>query len=220
MMGTEIELKLALGSESVDAFIRIPLIEEFSLHPPEVKDLVTQYYDTADFLLWRYNTSLRIRQDGTQYVQTLKQKGKSVNGLSKRGEWEWPLADDSLNASLITDEVPPHVRAELMDLRPVFKTVFKRFLWLLHLPKRYVEEGRTTAIVELVLDQGRIEVGKAPNVKTQQISEIELELKKGTSKNLLRLSEEIAELIPVRPSNVSKAERGYRLLGLPHADAQ
>ena len=219
LMGTEIELKLIIESKSVDVFFHLPLIAEFASGACKVKRLFSRYYDTPDYLLWTHGTALRVRQDGNDFIQTLKRKGQSVQGLSERDEWEWLLNDSVLDYSLVPLNIwPPALQDRLPELQPIFNTEFKRSVWVLELPEGALAEQQDAAMVEMVLDQGNIEAKTKAERKTESILEVELELKKGVSAALFHLSKEIAEYVPVIPSNISKAERGYRLLGRVYAD--
>jgi inorganic triphosphatase YgiF len=214
-MGTEIELKLIIENENVDAFFHLPLIDEFALGACKEKRLFSQYYDTGDYLLWAHGTALRVRQEGDVFVQTLKRKGKSVQGLSERKEWEWQLKDSILDSSLVPFNLwPSSIQSRLSELQPIFNTEFKRSLLMLYLPEGCLAKGQQAATVEMVLDQGKIEAKTDIGLKTEPILEVELELKQGVSEDLFHLSKKIAEDLPISPSNVSKAERGYGLLGV------
>ena len=63
------------------------------------------------------------------------------------------------------------------------------------------------SVVEVVLDLGEV----VSENGCDQISELELELKEGTLEDLLGLSIEISQKVAIMPSDISKAERGYRL---------
>src|SRR5690606_24685239 len=66
---------------------------------------------------------------------------------------------------------------------------------------------RGESLIELALDEGWVIAGerKAP------ILEVELELRQGNLAELFNLAQELAQEVPVWLSDISKAERGYRL---------
>jgi triphosphatase len=84
------------------------------------------------------------------------------------------------------------------SLRPVFETDVERIA----MPLRVGDSE-----VELAFDRGRIRTG----ARSEQISEIELELKQGGRADIARLAERLATSIPVAYDARTKAERGYAL---------
>jgi inorganic triphosphatase YgiF len=69
-------------------------------------------------------------------------------------------------------------------------------------------------LIELVLDQGEVTAtpGGGASVSTA-LCELELELKQGSAGDLYRVALQLASAVPVLLSDISKAERGYRLMG-------
>lgn len=63
-------------------------------------------------------------------------------------------------------------------------------------------------VIEAALDQGFVIAGK----RKEEICELELELREGEPQALLELAAELAASLPLMPCDISKAERGYRLL--------
>lgn len=59
------------------------------------------YYDTHNLKLRKSNIALRIRESEGDFLQTLKSKGFSFNGLHERSEWEWKIENAKLNESLL-----------------------------------------------------------------------------------------------------------------------
>ncbi len=212
-MGKEIELKLIVHHKDVVSFLNLPLLEQFAPGGYKTKKLFSQYYDTQDYGLWRCQAALRVRYDGTCYVQTLKRKGKSHQGLTERKEWEWLVKSIEPDTALVPGEHwPAAVRNRISTLRPVFVTDFERLVWNLALPAGSFFESQPPALVEMVLDRGMIVAIGAGQPQTEPILEVELELKKGVPEVLLQLSKIITTALPAHPSDISKAERGYRLL--------
>lgn len=81
---------------------------------------------------------------------------------------------------------------------PLFETNFERLSW--HI---YLEES----LVEVALDIGLITAGSA----SEAICELEFELLAGRPSALLKLASIVAQAVPVRLGQASKAKRGYRL---------
>lgn len=194
-MGQEIELKLSIRSDAAPAFKAHPLLARLE---SQSRRLENQYFDTPDQRLTRAGSALRLRRAGGGWVQTLKTRGSNVGGLHQRDEWESERPDGQLDISLLpADQLPEGLTAD--QLVPLFVTHFNRHCWLV------THQG---AEIEVVLDEGRI----LTDATEQPISEVELELKTGELSALLDLALELTGTVPLVPSDLSKAERGYRLL--------
>ncbi len=196
-MSREVELKLALSNQDLDALRAQDLISQYSTCN-EVKHLRNQYFDTPDQQLTSEGFALRIRKSGDQYIQTLKGKGSNIAGLHQRLELDWTLPTDKLDLSLIPEDVLP-ATIERDKISPLFTTDFSREMWMLK---------DDECEVEMVLDIGEVKAGPY----SDPICEIELELKRGEIKSLFELARALGRTIPMVPSDTSKAERGYRLV--------
>jgi inorganic triphosphatase YgiF len=152
--------------------------------------------------LLRAGLALRLRLDGTRWLQTLKTEGQAAAGLHLREEWEWPLPGEALDFGLLatTPEAKlfraPRLRAAL---GPVFRTEFERTSLRLAFA-----DG---SLAELCLDRGEIRSGR----RASAISEAEIELLAGSPVRLFELALELVERVPLRLGQASKAERGYAL---------
>ncbi|MFT7371655.1 MAG: inorganic triphosphatase YgiF [Oleiphilaceae bacterium] len=200
-MATEIELKLSIvGEHDEDALIQVKnFLTSLYVDQKLLKyKLENAYYDSPDLQLNKEKIALRIRKKGNRYIQTLKTKGQSVNGLSKRGEWEWDLTQPKLNLDYLAqcDAWPKTVNTR--QLNKVFETNFTR---------HQVEFTWKEATIELALDQGEI----TSHGSKASINELELELVSGNENDLHLLYEELQKYMTLQPSDISKAERGYRL---------
>lgn len=196
-MGQEIELKLALGQEGPGALRRHPRLNGVT---PETAHLGNTYFDTPEGDLARAQMALRLRRNGDRLVQTLKTPGQGSGGLSTRGEWEWKVDGPGLDLGGLAALPPMATLGDtLLDrLEPTFITDFRRETWQLRL-------GETR--IELALDQGEIRA----NGQSVAIRELELELKAGDPGRLTELASSLAESVPLRPSDTSKAARGVAL---------
>ena len=195
VMGQEIELKLSIRPDAVEAFKTHPLLSTVS---SQSHYLENQYFDTPDQQLTAAGAALRLRRSDDHCVQTLKTRGSNVGGLHQRDEWEYERPDGRIDL----DQFPSAALPEGMQrdqLRPLFGTHFNRHRWMVT-----YQEAR----IEVVLDEGRI----LTEATEQPISEVELELKNGQLSALLDLAWRLTETVPMVPSDMSKAERGYRLL--------
>jgi len=208
-MAAEIELKLSLPEQALDALRAHPLLRACQLHEPRQRPLYNRYFDTPDQALNRHAVALRIRRQEDEFIQTLKTRGSSQGGLHQRNEWEWQLPADRLDLSLIAAGSLPDA-IDPQQLRAAFSTDFQRTTWLLE----YSAAG-AAARIELVLDEGWVKAGE----QRDPIREVELELKGGAAAALIAFARELAATLPLRICRISKAERGYRL-GCPERARQ
>jgi inorganic triphosphatase YgiF len=209
-MGKEIELKLSVDQADVDKLIHHPFIQRYATGPVVKKRLINQYFDTPEQVLRRHAMALRIRFDGKNYIQTLKKRGESRKGLTVRGEWEWAVPDMKIDLNLAPrDFWPQEVKNRPDRLAPVFRTDFERTAWRLRIPAKGVLNPAT---VEVALDQGNVIADAGQQSLLDPILEIELELLEGDEKVLLLISEQLGKSIPIKACQISKAERGYRLI--------
>jgi len=169
--------------------------------------LVNRYFDTPDLVLTQHKVALRIREQDDKIIQTVKTRGKSVNGLHQRGEWEWFLTGPHLDLTLLAAAEWPEALPvdEIKErLLPIFNTNFDRCIW-------WVTINETQ--IEVALDQGSVNYQPKEGTLLQDpICELELELKSGSLDDLLLLQQQLEAALPfLQPSDISKAERGYRL---------
>ncbi|MDH0730467.1 CYTH domain-containing protein [Pseudomonas sichuanensis] len=204
-MHTETELKLRASPETLAALREHPLLKKRNKSGWQTRELLNQYFDTPERELSAARVALRLRRDGEVIIQTLKCRGKSVAGLSERNEHEWQLDKVKLDLKKLDASCWPEQLAELdkKTIKPLFTTDFTR---------EYAEiswgRGKAKVVIEAALDQGFVIAGK----RKEAICELELELREGAPEALLELAAELAATLPLMPCDISKAERGYRLL--------
>ncbi|NIC05034.1 CYTH domain-containing protein [Billgrantia bachuensis] len=197
-MSHEIEMKLALGEMGTERLLQHPFLRG---GVDGAQRLANTYYDTPGGELETARVALRLRRRDDSWVQTLKTSGEGSGGYSRRREWEWPVADGSLDRAGLA-ELPPMAALGtdvLAQLEPRFTTDFERRLWCLELAE---------ATIEVALDQGEIRAAG----RRVPICELELELKDGDPQALWSLALAFAETVPLRPADASKAARGSALL--------
>ena len=197
-MAIEVELKLSFPAESLPEIMRHPLLAD-APREGEPDTLDNTYFDTPSLTLRAHGIGLRLRRQAGGMVQTVKCSAQTINGLTRRPEWETPWCGH-FDFSGVTDTA---VSALLMQVRdelvPVFSTRFLR-------DTRRIQPRPGVCILAMV-DTGLIEAGenRAP------IHELELELVEGEEGELVRLAGKLRETLPLAFENVSKAQRGYRL---------
>ena len=198
----ETELKLLLAPRDLRRLRRDPRVKALQQGRASTRRVHSVYYDTPEHGLLRAGLALRLRRDGTRWMQTLKAEGESAGGLHLREEWEWPLPGAALDFGLIAT-TPQAKRFRSLRLRaklaPVFSTEFERTSLRLAFA-----DG---SLAELCLDSGEIRSGRRANA----ISEAEIELLAGSTARLFELALELSERVPLRLGQASKAARGYAL---------
>lgn len=202
----EIEIKLYTSNQTLEKIYQHPLFTKYS-HPIwQEKELLNQYIDTEFHDLTAAKVALRVRKDREQYIQTLKAKGYSIGGFSERDEFDWMISSPQLDLSVLNEKYWPK-KLENIDktkLMTIFSTDFIRnyalFTWQINEEK---------AEIEVAIDRGVVKARE----KQEAICELELELRDGSANILLKFAIELAKLFPLFPSDTSKAERGYRLIG-------
>ncbi len=162
--------------------------------------LISTYYDTPDLALKRRGLTLRVREQGGRFVQTVKAEDLGGGDILTRGEWEDELAANR------PDPLAPRSGARLPDgiaddLQPLFATDVTR--------TSVAIEPTPATRIEAAIDEGEI---RAPGCSgVEPISEIELELSSGDPAALYEVALRLLEVAPIRIEPRSKSERGYRL---------
>lgn len=200
-MSQEIELKLALPSSALAALRRHPLVMA-SPKTGRAETLDNTYYDTPALTLKGRRIAIRTRRQGRKWLQTVKCAAVSTGGLSVRPEWEDPYGGSFDFSTIDVPEVARLLRKHQADLVAVFTTRFRRETRL-YSPREGVR-------ILMMLDTGEISIGDAGTTKTP-ICELELELVDGSALDLLELACALGRDLPLTPSDISKAERGFRL---------
>lgn len=197
----EVELKLKL----VDSAAFDSLIGNAELQEARVEEYETTYFDTSNHDLSKEGLTYRIRKAPGGYTATIKGLGSNEGGLHRRNEWNREIAGKQPDIKLFSDlEIAPKLEKLIGEksLEPVFVTRFKRNIINFH-----AEDG---SIIEVGADLGEIIRGD----KSEEICEIELELKSGEVPQLLKLGARLSELYPLIMEEKSKYQRGMELAGL------
>ncbi|MDR0717359.1 MAG: CYTH domain-containing protein [Azoarcus sp.] len=198
-MPIEIELKLSFPAGTLPAILRHPLIAGA---PREGKPetLESTYFDTPALTLKAHRIAVRLRRQGAETVQTVKCAAVSRDGLAQRPEWEQPWHDQFDFSAIDAPETAAVLARARGELVPVFVTRFRRDTRLFH--------ARAGARILIMIDVGVI----AASERSIPLHELELELSEGDADDLRRLAAELRKTLPLIPEDISKAERGYRLV--------
>lgn len=195
----EVELKLELAPRDAAAFRRIRLLGRPEQPPTE---LTSTYFDTPEGSLRQAGISLRIRSSPQGHVQTVKANGHGNAGFSDRPEWEAEVTRPELDLKALAHTPAARFfekKKSRRSIAGVSKVRVRRTAWCL---------ARGGSEIEVVLDEGEA----ASGARQDPICEIELELKKGESRDLFDLARELGRRLPLRLGVLTKSERGFRLL--------
>ena len=176
----EIELKLEFDPADAARLASHPALQAGPA-PHEQQQLISTYFDTPDGALHKAGVYLRVRENGGHIVQTIK-TAKSKTELIERLEWEREIASRNPDLDGVEDTpLKPLLTAKVRaSLRPMFETQIRRHVF------RILRDGSE---IEVAIDQGEIATGTG----MQAISELELELKRGETKELFRLARVLGE---------------------------
>ena len=204
-MSKEIEIRFAAPERELRRIAKASTLQGFHIGRARTKRLKTIYYDTPELIFSKQGFSLRVRETGRGFVQTLKDQSAGALA-SERHEYECavPTADPDLN--LIPD---PDLRDRLTGLadgaplKAMIETEIQR-------TTRSVK-NITGDEIELAVDRGEIRTlvnGHAPLA----VSELELELKRGQPAVLYDVARALSRKSPLIVHTESKSSRGMRAL--------
>ncbi|MDE2183866.1 MAG: CHAD domain-containing protein [Alphaproteobacteria bacterium] len=193
-------MKLRVPSGALSRVARQAWLRAMVSGPIRQQRLVSVYFDTRKFKLRDEGISLRVRHAGGRTLQTVKAAGNGSAGTLGRAEWEQEIGGDTPDLAAAADtELGRLANGKLArQLRPVFETAVRRTTIPLHVGD---------SDLELAIDRGQIKVGD----DSEPISEIEIELKRGDSREVGRIAGRIAGDVPASYFPLSKPARGYAL---------
>jgi inorganic triphosphatase YgiF len=191
-MGHEIELKLEVAPDAVERLMREPWLNAAECRS---KHQVSTYFDTPGGELRSRGYTLRVRSAGDKFVQTVKSLAQGA-GLFQRGEWEYEVHGPDPDSDKLQDT--PLADVDVARVKPVIRSEVTRTAC------RLKADGDE---VELDFDEGRIVAGELE----LPVSEVEVELVRGSPMSAVEFARKIAAETPVRLGVLSKAERGFFL---------
>src|SRR5688572_29370571 len=177
----ELEIKFQLSKSDVARLNRRLVTNKLTSGEPSTQDLRSIYFDTASYSLRKMGVSLRLRQQGKTWVQTIKADKSIRSGVSNPIEIELPVKAGKPDlAKLRHTALARAVRKAVGEapLHPLFETEVRR-------TRHNVKANGT--VVELAFDEGEL---KAKS-KRRKLCEAELELKSGHVSGLLETAEQI-----------------------------
>ncbi len=200
-MAVEVELKLSVDPVALAAVRRHPAIVRLARGGWRTTRIVSTYFDTPDCELRSAGVALRVRRSGKRWLQSVKNEGSQLAGLSTRSEFEWPLASPRIDKGKLS-ETPWRGLFDATSAR-----VKARFATDVVRRSQPLSLAQGTKAI-LSLDSGEIRAGR----KRAPIAEIEIEIVQGDPGPAYELARELAADLPVTIEHESKAERGYALL--------
>src|SRR3954469_6596448 len=194
----EIELKLLVDADRMAHFNAAPVIAANARNKGTRKHLKSVYYDTPERTLRRNGLSLRVRQSGARFVQTVKTD--AADDPLRRGEWEAGVPSLAPDLALAMPFIPEKLRGqvEAQPLEAVVTADVRRHARMIDLP---------SGTVEIAFDRGELTAGN----RSLPVSEIELELKSGSASAIYEIALRLAEHGDVMPSIRTKSARGFDL---------
>jgi len=195
-MPRELELKFEIASRDADLLGRAPSL---AWAPVTEQRQLTVFYDTPKRKLRKAGFMLRLRKSGSEITQTVKANGREA-ALFDRTEWEWPLGAMRPHLRLAAETplgrlLTGRTRARI---RSVARMRIDRATWA-------VDDG--DSLIEVTSDRGIIQSGGARG----EVSEVELELKRGGEAALFDLADKLAKQAALRLGVLSKADRANAL---------
>lgn len=187
----EIELKFDVPAQAHAALRRL---QPLRATRPASNRVHSIYFDTPGFELREHAMSLRLRKVGKRWVQGLKAGRSGAGGLHAREEWEVERPDATLDLSVFAQL--PKLKESLGE---IFVVDFMRTRWTL--------EPSPGNRIEVALDRGKV----SREGSEEALSEVEIESLAGDPAAVFDLAEELLDGAPLRPSAITKAQRGYRL---------
>lgn len=195
-MARETEIKLATPPQMLDSLKRDPRFDASSVE----QSLVSTYFDTVDRKLADAKVRLRVRTGGERFEQTLKRARDGGVPAATRIEYSCRTACGEPELSAFPDSARRIIKrlADGQKLVPIARTRVAR-------DARTIRYRRAT--IEAAFDQGVIEAQD----KSNEICELELELKQGNLRDLLGL----ARRLPLGPDLFwSVSSKGARAIGM------
>ena len=214
----EIEFKLQLPAGAATGVEQV-----LAQGSTRVAPLRARYFDTAGATLRAAGIVLRIRQEGTRWMQTVKYGG---DGLLAREEHEVDIGEVESETTPDLPDISRHAGSEVgrrlqrvLGKRGARSALVEVFATDITRITCQVERGGSR--IELALDRGCVRSGSGTDRRSVPVEELELELKSGDVAPLVALAAEWCARHGLWLGTESKSEKGWRLADprLPPFDA-
>ncbi|MCR4268813.1 CHAD domain-containing protein [Nitratireductor sp. ZSWI3] len=204
----EVELKFLIDADrAADVRRRLPELG-IALAEPRQEVLRSIYFDTASGALRAAGISLRLRHDGTRWLQTVKHRGRIASGLSQVQEVEQPAPEGRVSIRAVADQKLRKKLDRLVGnapLEPVLETEMARQSFAV---------GLAGTRASLAIDEGEVRAGGRAEV----LRELEIELTDGEARGLYEIARQLMPEGGLRFSRHSKAARGFLLAEEGHVE--
>ena len=212
MATMEIEFKFCIPADrlkAVDAALRRGAVVRTRLQ--------ARYFDTADQRLSGDGMVLRLRKEGSRWVQTVKATGdNALHRLEHNVDLGTGAAVPAIDPARHAGTPVGEQLARLLqpaDGGDAVPLVARQSTDIVRLTRDLRVSGPGGAVVEMALDVGKVVVhAGTPAQRNSPVCELELELKSGDVQGLVTLARRWSQQHGLWFSTVSKAERGMRLL--------
>ena len=198
-MGIELEYKLAVSSPALlETILFDPQVKEVRRGDYQLYHMATIYYDTPDRRLGTLRWTLRLRQENSTLVATLKTPAQG----NIRGEWSCQAANIREAVPVLLETGAPEELASLLagqSLEPVCAAQFTR-----RAANLAFADG---TVCELAGDVGLLAGGG----REEPLCELELELKEGSAEVAEAFAQELKEKFSLREEPLSKFARASAL---------
>jgi len=207
MKNKEVELKVLISRQDLRKLLNANFMKEAIIEGSKEKhNLISSYYDTEDLYFKKNGIAYRVRDkgDGT-FEATVKTGKKNQGSVTERIEINIPLEKDE---AVLEGFGALGLGYELTELAPdgvtrLFTVDVERTTYDLEF------EGST---FELAIDKGKITSELTKN--KEKIDEMEIEIKEGSVKKLLKLAALISKTVPIFIEPRSKFARGLSIIGV------
>jgi inorganic triphosphatase YgiF len=190
----EVELKFELDGDAAEKVRRSALLSDADRRTHSQRSI---YFDTDDGEVHQAGYSLRVRQDGKSFTQTVKTNGGSA-GLFDRGEWEALVGRMAPDPRALRKTPLSRLKTLPVRAKPVVSSDVERTTWMVDL---------NGSMVEVALDSGSVSAGG----RNAPLHELELELKDGSPTALFEFAHALGRAAPLQVGVISKEERGLML---------
>ncbi|MTI10532.1 CYTH domain-containing protein [Curvivirga aplysinae] len=199
-MGVEIEVKLEFTPQELRRFRKWSVLKNITNGRPRRSCLRACYYDTDDWDLVNQKSSLRIRREFGDWIQTYKLALPSSE-IRRRIELNWTLKEPKLDFGLLVKDENARQASKGFENKKIVEIFYTR-IWRTVRKIKYKNSE-----IELAIDAGHI----FAQDKKLEVSEVELELICGEADDLMELALCWQQLFDFKIGGESKAERGYKL---------
>lgn len=198
---TEFELKFVGAPGDVAALPKCRFFSAIAPNGGSWERLSSTYFDTEDGALAKRRLSLRLREEGANYIQAVKAKGDNA---ASRMEYEVAIAKaEDFPAPVGNEEIDALIESLIPKLIPVAGTAVDRWA---------AEISYKDAKIEIAVDLGQAESRDGEGrIFAGPLAEVELELVEGDRNAVFDFARLLTDNAPLRLSVGTKLEAALAL---------